>query len=535
MPVSSSQRLSRWKKLLKAATAGSATCRFALGGHPGLDLADCKSTNFHLLRLNDSPVFQTQATVRHAGWLAVQRGGLVVGGFLYAVLVPRLLGPADYGRLALVTTLAAWFVLLSALGLLQAIGRYAPQFVLQGDTEGLRWFFGRLLAVRLVSGALAAGLFLLFTLLWLRDLDPLLLALVAGVVFVQAAGNLFYAFFLGLNRAARWGAGEIVGQWVSLALLPPGFLLGGLRGAGLALLLTELVVLGLGLWWVRPYLAWSHVRLDLRRLAPYLRFGLVFFGSNLLTATFHRSGEALVRAVAGDYAQVGYFGLAQNVYLTAALAVPQFTLAFAPLLTALRTQGQVEAMRRWIERLLAWLAVGGVLVAFSALLVGDDLVPLVFGPAYRPVAANLVPLTLALLPLALSSVANLLALIHDRPGLALQSAGVLLVAFWALGLPLVAAWGSLGGCLAALGASTLYAGAFTWRVRRVTRYSLRPWALAILPGVPFLPLVVLRSSGPVNLALYGAFVIGYGGLLLWRQVITIDELIAVWQAMRRIP
>lgn len=479
-------------------------------------------------------------TLRNVGLLVVQRGGIVVGGFLFAVLVPRLLGPDDYGRLALVTSISVWFVLLSALGFLQVIGRYAPQFALQGDSEGLRWFFGQLLAVRLASGTLAAGLYLLFTLLWLRDLDPLLLAIMAGVVLVQAPGNLLYAFCLGLNQAARWGAREIVSQWVSLALLIPGFLLGGLRGAGLALLLAELAVLGLGLWWTRPYLSWSRVRLDLRRLAPYLRFALVFFGSNLLTATFHRTGEALVRAVTGDYAQVGYFGVAYNVYLTAAVAVPQLTLAFAPLLTALRTQGQAAALRRWIERLLAGLTAGGVLVAFSALFVGDDLVPLVFGPAYQPVAANLVPLTLALLPLALSSTANLLALVYDRPGLALQSAGVLLAAFWLAGPPLAAAWGSLGGCLATLIASALYAGYFTWRMRRVTPYSLRPWALAILVGAPFLSLVALRparvecgSSALVNLALYGAFAVGYGGLLLALRVITVAELTTAWRTIWR--
>lgn len=476
-------------------------------------------------------IAENKDTLRNAGLLVVQRGGIVAGGFLFAVLVPRLMGPDDYGRFALVTSLSAWFVLLSALGFLQMIGRYVPPFVLQGDTEGLRGFFGHLLAVRMVSGALAAGLYLLLTFLWLRDLDPLLLAIMAGVVLVQAIANLFYAFCLGLNQAARWGAGDIVGQWVSLALLIPGFLLGGLRGAGLALLLTELVVLSIGLWWTRAYLSWSNVRLELRRLAPYLRFGLVFFGSNVLTATFQRSGEALVRTVSGDYTQVGYFGVAYNVYLTAALAIPQLTLAFAPLLTTLLAQEQAEAMRRWIERLLAWLTAGGMLLAFSALLVGDDLVPLVFGPAYRPVAVNLVPLTLALLPLALSSVANLLALVHDRPGLALQSAGVLLAAFWLTGPPLVAAGGSLGGCLAALAATALYAGVFTWRMRRVTRYSLRPWVLAILLGVPFLPLVALRSSGPVNLALYGAFAVGYGGLLLALRVITVGELAAAWRVV----
>lgn len=71
--------------------------------------------------------------------------------------------------------LSIWFVLLSTLGFTQVMGRYGPQFVSQ--EKSLQKFFGRLLTVRLGGGALAAGLYLLLTVLWLRDLDPLVLAL----------------------------------------------------------------------------------------------------------------------------------------------------------------------------------------------------------------------------------------------------------------------------------------------------------------------------------------------------------------------
>jgi O-antigen/teichoic acid export membrane protein len=423
------------------------------------------------------------------------------------------------------------FMLLSALGFTQIMGRFVPQFTLQEDRAGLRAFLGTLLAARLASGALAGGLYLSVTVLWLRELDRWMLVFVAGSVFVRAVNQLVFALFLGLNEAGRWGMAEVVRRWTLLVFLLLGFYLGGLRGACLGLLLTELIVLSLGGWWARSYLTWSDLRLDARHLMPYLRFGLIFFASDLLMIAFQRSGEALVRAASGDYVQVGYFGVACGAYFTAALIIPQVTLAFAPLLITLRAQNQTEAFSEWVERLIKWLTIGGVLAVLGALLLGWDLVPLVLGTAYMPVAASLVPMALTLLAAAPSGVAALLALTCDRPEVALATAGVRLAAFWCFGPPLIAWLGSLGGCLAVLLASSLDAAYFTWRMRKVVRYSLRRWALIIGLGGAFLPLIWLRSTWPVNLALYVVFVAGYGGILFLLRVMEPAEIVAAWRAI----
>jgi O-antigen/teichoic acid export membrane protein len=324
----------------------------------------------------------------------------------------------------------------------------------------------------------------------------------------------------------------MVTRWVSLLLLIPGAYFGGLRGACAALLVTESTVLLLGVAWAWPYLSWSELRLDRRYLAPYLRFGLAFFGSNVLLSVAQQSGETLVRLTTGDYTQVGYFGLAFRIYLTAAVAIWQFTISFGPLLMAWFTQGKTDKLIGWVERLLKWLAVSGVFAVFSVIFLGDDLVPVALGSAYRPVAANLLPLMLALLTFGMGCVARLLALIYNRPGVALQAATLHMVSFVALGVPLVSWRGSLAGCAAVLAASALYAGYFTWRMRGVVAYSLWSWALPILLGGVFLPLAWLRSVWPVNLALFTAFIAGYIGLLLLLRIVRPDELADFRRALR---
>jgi len=475
---------------------------------------------------------EIKITLRNVGLLLAQRGFLIAGNFIFAALVPRFMGPGNYGRYALITSLSIWFVLFTDLGLTQVMGRYVPLFTLQREKETLKKLFSNLLSVSLVGGLLSAVLYFLFTGLWLADLDGLLIATMAGTVIVRSWARPFFTLFLGLNQAARWGVNELLYRWISIVLLLPGFYLAGLRGACLALLLTELGVMMIGVWWGRSYFSWTEMRLDIRYLNPYFRFGLIFFVTNLLLSTFQRSGEVMVRFFNGDYVQVGYFGLAYNVYLLAASTIPQFTLAFAPLMTTLLVKGETETLRQWVDHLLKWLAVGGVLVMFFVLLLGKNLVPLVLGIAYQPVATNLLPLSVALLLQPLASISNLLILIYDQPKVALSAVGKTLIAFWIFGIPLISQWGSFGGCLAVLVASFFHAGYFIWRIQNVFSFSLRKWALTVGLGGLFLPLLWLRSSWPVNFGLYILFFAGYGSTLVFWRVITQEEIATVRRAVR---
>ncbi|MCI0487455.1 MAG: oligosaccharide flippase family protein [Blastocatellia bacterium] len=473
-----------------------------------------------------------QVAVRNAGWLALQRGIHIIGALLFAVLVPRLMGPETYGRYALITSIAFWFAIFSGLSAAQTMGRFVPQLKLQEGTASVQKLLGNLLAVRMTNGLFAAAAYLLLTALWFQELDLVVLGLIAASVFVRSGHKLVFALFLGLNRAARWGMSEIIHRWGSLAFVIPGFYLGGLRGACLALLLTELIVFAIGIKWAGPYFSWSQLRFDRDYVAPYLKFGAMFFASNLVLAASQRTGEIMIRLLAGDYVQVGHFGVAYRIYLTVSQAVWQLAMSFAPLLMIMLVEGRIEELKQWIERLLKWMAFGGVIAVYGALLLAEDFVPRVLGEDYRPVAANLLPLTIALLTLAITSMGRVLALSYNRPGVAFGAATIQLTVFWAVGAPLVASLGSLAGCIAALAASALNAAYYTWLMRRSLDYSLKGWAKAIALGLLFAPLVWMRASWAVNLALYAAFMLGYVGLLLALKMITPGELTAMWRAFK---
>jgi O-antigen/teichoic acid export membrane protein len=480
---------------------------------------------------------QASATVRHAWLLATLRGSQILAALVYALLVPRAMGPETFGRYGLAMALAGWFLLFSGMGAAQAMARFLPPFVAAGDREGLRAFVTSFLSMRLLGGLAAAASYTLVTRLWFPELDRGVVALIAAVLLAAAIAKPLYAVFLGLNLASRWGLGETLRLWLSLGLLLLGFHWAGLRGACLGVLVTELVVLALGWRAVAPHLAGGRWRFDRGPLRSYWRFGVLVFVTSVFIVTSQRSGELLARSLSSDWSAVGVFGAANRVFLTGWQISWQVGMAFTPLFVSLRAAGGDADVARWSQRLLKGAALATVAAFYAVWLVGPDLVPLLFGPGYREAAPLLLILAGALVVLALGAQARLLALVYDRQADALAAAALQFAMFWSLGhalAPLGAGRATAGAMLGAVAASTAF---LSWRVRRHAPLSAASWVRVLALGAAFLPLGLARAErAPAwNSGLLLLFLAGYSGLAFASRTVTLDELRALWRATRRRP
>lgn len=472
-------------------------------------------------------------TVRNASVILFHRAAQTVGGVGFALLVPRLMGPDQFGRYALATSVAFWLATVSGLGLLNATTRYVPMLRARGDVVTLRRLIGNFFTLRLASGLVAAAAYLAVGSWWWPDLDPPVLILIAAAVWAQGLGGYLFSLFLGFNQAARWAMGDTLRRWLLLVLVYPSYHLGGLHGAAAGVLFAELATLALGLAW-RPRLRMRGTFIpDLRFLSPYLRFGLTSLITQVLLIAFLGSGEILVRTFSGSYVEVGFFSLAHGAYLVVAMTIPQIMLAFLPLLGQLRDAGHSAELARWGARLARVLAAAGVLGLSATWFLAEPYVPLLFGSAYAPVVANLLPLSAALLALALASVPGLFALVYERPAETVIAAALRLAVFWGLAPPLIARAGSRGACFAVLAGAAVHTIILVWRTRAFGAVILRDTALALGLGVVFLPFVLVRTASPLDLALWGAGAAAYGGAVLLFRIVTPGEISTFVDLLRR--
>ena len=124
----------------------------------------------------------------------------IIAAALFALMVPRLMGPAVFGRYALLTSVSMWFAMLSGLGAVSVMTRAVPPLVMADDMAGLRRLMSSLLALRTVTAVAAASLYFAIIVFLLDESDLVAACFIAGGVFCRTVANVCFSFFLGLNQ-----------------------------------------------------------------------------------------------------------------------------------------------------------------------------------------------------------------------------------------------------------------------------------------------------------------------------------------------
>lgn len=403
---------------------------------------------------------------RLVGGLATMIGGSLVSiptGFITAALLSRIFGPALYGTF----TVCVVIVNLSEMALAQMFSRAIMRFGSEtGASDATMAWLARLHWRVSLLGAI--GLVLAAPLLARLLGDPLLgllLPLYALDLPFWAQGNSAISVLMvreqyngrALVQALYW-----LGRMVFVAGLA---LLGwGLPGAVLGVILASLLQMIAASLLLRPPLppAAQQVRLpSLRRL-----LAATFFFS-ILFSLFTRLDLMVVKALAPDPDDAGYYAAAQNLMILFSI----INGALGPLLLSqLSRLGQSDEARRMVGAVL-WLlaaALPGVAVMAGA---AHELMPLIYGADFAPGAPVLAWVMGASLGLSLMMLSSQMLAARNRPEWALWTLLPLLPLALFGYLRIVPEYGGAGAAALtafltiSAGTASLAATLYFWRVR----------------------------------------------------------------------
>jgi O-antigen/teichoic acid export membrane protein len=458
---------------------------------------------------------QTRAVLALKG---VEYAGLT----LFTVLLPRLMGPERYGAFAAVLGAVGLLTMLAGIGAQATLGRFVPEFVAAGRLDRVRQLFTQVFLARVLTAAVLAGVLVLGLPYLLPEAGGTVAIAAGATVLVGAASLACFQLLYGLNQLARWLVRDALVRPVLVALLVVGGGIAFLDRAALALLTAELLFLALGLAWARRYFSrepWEGGRAD---LFTHLRFGLYFFGANLLLMAVWRGGEVTVLILSDARAEIAYFSIANAVAMAFGALIGQLASMLVPRIASFHVTGEGRQAEAWLGHSLKYLTIGTFVFVLVVDGVGEAAVRLILGAAYLPVVVNLKVLALGLLPVALVRTAVNQALVHKRPGWALAVAGGGLVGFVILAVTLVPRWGSLGASVSVAGAVAV-AGLVAYRqaalggVLSVARF----WRV-VLPGIAVLLLAALPGVPPLATASGGLVL--YAALLWAARALTVEEI-----------
>ena len=364
---------------------------------------------------------------------------------LLFTLVPRLLGPSDYGSFAVALSLVTLASAASALGGPTWLSRFVPT-VPVADRPGL----ARALAVRSARwriGVCGVAAFLA-TILALVDpdrFDPLSCFLVVLAITLDVAATLVYQVGLALGRIGLWSLRYPIQNAVLVAgvlVLHAGF---GIEGAFAGIALSSGAALLVGLAVVPPWRGQASAT----ALPPgAVRFAVIYGASGFFVQLLHRGGVVLVAVLAGSQVEAGFAAVSIGIALGLTYLVWQwFALELPRLAAGGETRQRAEASVRSLAWFALWVTVPAAIVAAVAF---DQVITRLAGERFGGVEASLGP-ALAIVPLApLTSAAAQLAALRLQPLLRLLAAALGAAVFLGAAFILVPGEAALGATIALL-------------------------------------------------------------------------------------
>ncbi len=329
----------------------------------------------------------TKESASGFAWLLAQSGSARVFAFLAQILLARLLRPADFGEVALVSSLAAVVATLAGFGVDEVVLSRSRRFRMWvAPAFWISLSFSVLGAITLLAAApLAAHFYRSSTVMGMLAIVALSmpLASIASIPNAYLRSNLRFRF------TATYATVELLAMQTIIVLL-------AWRGCGAYsfVIPTPLAaaVRAVVFWRVaRPPANWRIRRWQLRIL---VHSGFAVFGQKLITS-LRENGDYLLLGMVASKSSVGLYFMAFKL-----AAAPVYTLVnsmYGVLFPALaKLRGEPARQRAAVLNASRAIALSVIPLSFLLAAVSGSLLHLVFGPKWTGAAAMFSILTVGL-------------------------------------------------------------------------------------------------------------------------------------------
>ena len=414
---------------------------------------------------------------------------------VFALLVPRMMGPDTYGHYAL---FVSWIGMIAAFldpGMAEIAARVVPELQQRRDEAGIRTFFSRMLGFKIVLDVLVGLVFAFgFRAIFPGVIEPAFLWIMILAIFVADFGSAAYGLLFGLNRQTLCSARDPLRRALSVGLVIALFHRFGLTGAIVSVVIVESLLLIVNFAFVGRYVSLRELAPKWSYSAPLLRYGFLFYLSSGASNAWQRLGNTLIGRLSGDFRQIALFDLSNQMFLTEI--------------------GCVGMLGAW-------------------LLLGAELIPVLIGKQYEGLYANVAVLLCGAFPMVVVQLGLALAMAYAEPIWYFAAMCAAVASFVVSSLLLIPAAASLGCCFATLISCACCAVVIGIRYRVNMRKSLGPALKAIALGALILvPCWLSRGSPGRNALLLLGFLATYGVALFLTRIIVPAEVRQLWSALR---
>ncbi len=472
------------------------------------------------------------------------RNGVKLGGSLLATwtvalllrfLLPRFLGPEQFGTFNFADNLAATYFALLGLGVDTYVQKEMPV-----RPQHASDFFGSLFALRLVLSGVLLGALALTLVLTHRSAEVQTLVLIFGCGQMFVMSNVTLAAMLqsgtavgglaAMNVAGKllWGGAVLAG----LFLHAPLAVLAG------AVLVSEFLKAAVLFKLVRDQYE-LKLRFDARALKEVLVVAFPFYLNTIVITLCSKLDVTLLEFLTGDAKQVGWYSASANVASLAMLMSPLLNWVVMPLMSRAAARSDEELW--WVVRhAIAGIYIVTLPIMLMCVLGADVWIRVLFGAAFAPAAMSLRAQAPLFMLTYLAMLLSMTLIIQQKAWkLTLVSlVGVVVNPLLITTLvPAMSRWlgpggGGVGAALGVVGMESVVTSLLLYQLGRhaIDRYIVVTVGKSLVVcGIVTGLHIALRWLGPLRLA---ADVVVYVGLMFALGILKLSEVKGVLQTAR---
>ncbi len=319
-----------------------------------------------------------QKIAKNTFWLF---SGQVFGRLIRVAVViyaARILGPSSWGAFSYAMSLVAFMTIFSDMGVGAIVTRESVRDPGIGDKYFSTAFFIKIML-------LAAGsAILIFGAPYVTNIEEVksLLPLISLVLVFDSLRNFGFAVSRAKEKMQLEGINEIVTNLV-IAILGIGFL--AISPTSRALVMGYVIAIGLGFliiaWQLKNYFYYLAKNFDLSLAGTIIKSSWPFAMASFLGAIMINTDVIMIGWLRSP-AEVGFYSAAQRPIQLLYVLPSLFATSLFPTLTKLANQDNHQ-FREILETSLATALLFALPIAAGGIILGDQIINLLFGPAYQ--------------------------------------------------------------------------------------------------------------------------------------------------------
>ncbi|MGA9292740.1 MAG: oligosaccharide flippase family protein, partial [Ignavibacteriaceae bacterium] len=302
---------------------------------------------------------------------------------IYVIVIPRLLGASDYGKLAFVISIIMLSQEILTLGIYPVFGRYFPEFIVKKENKKLEGLLSAYLILEFVIGiVLALVVIVLYLIIQPQDKDILSYLIIYSALISEIYSGIFFSVLFGLNYVGKSNVINLFRTVFRLVFLLTFYPLFGFTGALLALLLTPILSGFYAYYSFHKVLKFRIQKPVINEFIPKLKFGIFIYTPTLLFLFQQQIGPIFLKSFSFSNNEIGFYDLANQGFLVLwGLAAASFDVLI-PISSKFQTIEREEKGIDWLFMLLRYILPIFLIIISGFYLFGKGAIVLILGQEY---------------------------------------------------------------------------------------------------------------------------------------------------------